>query len=97
MVSPAQDVVAVLPDRFRNDQGRAGIQMSKDLHSHFLRVNKAMPFSRFEMVRADKFPTFILDGFSQQSLHFGLDRPALLVGGQAQIAAGDETGVSGRQ
>jgi hypothetical protein len=94
---PRQHMVAVLPDRFGDDQRCAWIEVAEDFHAHFLRINETVVFAGIETVGADEFPSFALDGLGQQSFHFGLDWPALLVGGKAEVATGHEISVSGRQ
>jgi hypothetical protein len=53
-------MVAVLPDRFGDNQRGAGIKVAEDFHAHFLRINETVVFGGIEMVGADEVPTFTL-------------------------------------
>ena len=86
----AQHVVRVLPDRLGDDDGRLGIEAGKDVHSLALRGEKAVLLLLAIMVGADDRITLGLDGAGQGFFHLFLGRPAFLIGGEPQIAAGDE-------
>ncbi len=96
-VKPGQDVMAVLPDGFGHDQRGAGIEFAEDFHAHLLGIDEAVLFGRVKGMGADAGPAFGFEGLGEEGLHFGLDGPAFLVGGQAQVAAGHEVNVSGGQ
>ncbi len=90
-----QEVLAVLPDRFGDDQRLMGIELAKNLQAHLLRIDEAMLFGRVERMRANDLPAFGAQRLREFVLHFRLFRPAFLVGGEPQIAIGHEIDVSG--
>ena len=92
-----QDVMAVLPHRFGHDHGGVRVHAAKDLDAHLLGINKAVLFLLVVGVGADDGPAFSLQGAGEGRLHLRLFRPALLVGREAQIAAGDKVSLPGFQ
>jgi hypothetical protein len=77
---PGQHVVAVLPDRFRHDQGGFGVDALEDVHSHALAPDK--PVLQFQVVgmSAPDRDAQVRKGRHQALLHVGLGCPAGLVG-----------------
>ena len=89
---PVQQVMRVLPHRLGNDQRRVGRDVFENFHSVFLAVDEAVLFFRIERMAALHRPSLALDGGDDDCFHGGLRRPAFLVRGQTQVAAGDEVG-----
>ena len=96
-VKAVEQMMAVLPDGFRDDERGGGIELAEDFHAHFLGVNEAVILGRIELVGADAIPALVLEGCNELGFHVGLDGPAFLVGAEAQVAIGHEIGVLGGQ
>ncbi len=92
---PRQEVLAVLPDRFGDDERRIGIELAENRQAHLLRIDEAMLFGRVEPMRANDLPAFGSQRLRELVLHFRLCRPAFLVGGEPQIAIGHQIDVEG--
>ena len=86
-------MVRILPDTFRHDQRRIRVQLAKNFDPHFLRINEAMLFDAVERVGANHLPAFRFQRGAERLFHFVLFRPAVLVGGRAKVATGDEANV----
>ena len=82
--------MAVLPDRLGHKQRGLGVELAEDLDAHLLRINEAVLLLRVERVRAYNGPPFGSESFGEAGFHFRLLGPALLVGGEAQVAAGNK-------
>ena len=76
---PGQDVMAVLPDAFSDDERGVRIEGPEDFHAHFLGIDETMALGRIPGVRTDQFPALGLEGAGQRGFHPGLLRPAGLV------------------
>jgi hypothetical protein len=88
---PVHDVMGILPDGLGDDERGIGVNASaKDLHAFLLATDKAMLLVFFVRVRADEVVTGPCYSRRQSSFHLRLSGPALLVGGQSQVAVGDE-------
>ena len=86
-----QDVVRILPDGLGDDQRRVGVDRPEDLHAVLLAVDEAVPLGRGRRDgRAGPCTPSWANAARDLRLHGGLRRLALLVGGGAQVAAGDE-------
>ena len=90
-----QHVVAVLPDGLGHDQRGRRIEFAEDLHAHLLRINEAVLLLLVEGVGAHDGPAFGFQGLGEGGFHLRLLGPALLVGGKAQVAAGNKVNVLG--
>src|SRR5215468_9255089 len=88
-----EQVMAVLPDTLGDDERRVGVELAKHLHPHFLGVNEAMLLPWVVRVSADDLPTFRLQRRGEDSFHFRLFGPALLIGGETKIAVGHQVNV----
>ncbi len=86
----AQHVMRILPDGLGHDERRLGVQPGKDLHPFALRRQEAVLFLFAIRMSADDRIALGFHGAGQGLLHFFLGRPALLVGGEPQVSAGDE-------
>ena len=85
-----QHVVRVLPHGLGDDDGRFRIDVAKHFHAHFLRVDEAVLLHRIERMRALHRPALLLQRPLQGRFHGLLRWPARLIGGETQIATGDE-------
>ncbi len=85
-----QYVVAVLPDRLGHDERRFLRDASEYLHSPLLAVDETVAFIGIHGVRTLNAPSLPLDGLGQLSLHGRLGFLAVLIGGEAEIAVGNE-------
>ena len=85
-----QQVVRILPHRLSDDERGIGIDVAKHLDALLLRADEAVAQLRFVRVGADQSVAKRGDGGRELGLHLGLGGPALLVGGSAQVAVGDE-------
>ena len=87
---PVQHVMTVLPDRFDNNERRGSWDVAENFHAVFLTVYKAVPLGRIERMTPLHLVSASPDGFDNGCLHGLLSRPTFLIGGQTQIATGDE-------
>ena len=85
-----QHVMRVLPDRLGHDQAGLGIDLPEDLHPFLLRADEAVLLVRLVGMRPHQFVAGLGHGARQLGLHLLLGRPALLIGRQPQVAAGDQ-------
>ncbi len=85
-----QEVVRILPDGLGDDQRRASIDMGEDLHAFFLRCDEAVALRLLEGMCAHELVPEVRHRGGELLFHRGLGRPAFLVGGEAQVAIGDE-------
>jgi hypothetical protein len=76
----AEDVLAVLPDRFHHHQGSARRELAEHLQSVFLAIDEAVFFLGVEGVAALDLAAFAPDGRHDRLLDALLRRPAPLVG-----------------
>src|SRR3954452_6169792 len=90
-------MVTVLPHALSHYKRSIWIQFAEHLHAHLLRVNKTVLLLSIERMRADYLPTFSFEGFRENSFHPGLFRPALLIGGEPQIAIRHQVELFGLQ
>ena len=86
---PMQHVMTVLPDRFHYNQRRAPRDVAKNLHAIFLAVNESVALGGIEWMPPLHLASSSANGCDNRRLYRLLSRPALLVGRQTQIAAGD--------
>ena len=86
-VESAQNVMAVLPHGFDDDERRTGRDVAKNLHPVFLTVNESVPLGGVVGVAAPDLPSFPLDGSGHSPFDLLLRRPALLIRREAKIAA----------
>ena len=89
-----QNVMAILPDALRDNERRVGIKAAENFHAHLLRIDEAMALRFVEGMRAHHAPAFGFKRSRDDGLHLHLFRPALLVGGRAEVAAGHEVNVT---
>jgi hypothetical protein len=89
----AEDMMAILPNAFGDNERGIGIELAKDFHAHLLGIDEAMLLFFVERMGAYDLPAFGFEGFGEDSFHFGLFRPAFLVCGKAKVAIGEEIGV----
>ena len=82
--------MAVLPDRFRDDQRRVPGDVPEHFHAVFLAVDEPVPLFRVERMRALDVAARAFDGRDDLRLHGGLRLLAFLVGGEPQVSVGDE-------
>ena len=88
---PREDVMRILPHRFRHDERRIRRHFAKNFDTHPLRVDEAVALRFIERMRALHAPSFFGKRAPQRRFHLTLRRPADLIRGDAQVAAGDET------
>ncbi len=84
-----QHMMAVLPHRFGDDQTSVGINVLEDLHAHALTGDEAVLLHRIVGMPAFDGDALFGKGSDDGLLHRFLGRPADLIGGQAQVAAGN--------
>lgn len=82
--------MGVLPDGLGDDERGIWRDVPKDLHSILLAIDEAVLFPGIERVRAPDAPAFAGEGAGDLLFHGGLCGLAFLIGGSAEIAAGDE-------
>jgi len=85
-----EQMLAILPDGFCDDQRGLRIELAKHREAHFLGIDETVLLLGVVRVGADDPPPFLAESGRERGLHFGLLRPALLIGGQAEIAVGDQ-------
>src|ERR1700685_316628 len=83
-------MVRILPDGLGHDERRLVVELRENLHSLPLRGDEAMLLLVAVPVRPDDRITLELNRPRERLFHFLLCRPALLIGGKPQVAAGDE-------
>ena len=88
-VETVKDVMAVLPHRLDDYQRRAGRDAAKYFHSNFLAIDETMTLGGIVGVAALHVAAQPSDGSRDRLLGARLGRPALLVGGEAQISICD--------
>ncbi len=87
---PGQHMMAVLPDGLGHDQRRVGMDVLEDLHPHALAGDEAVAGGGVVGVGAPHGHAGAGECVADLALHLFLRWPADLIGGQAQIAAGDQ-------
>jgi hypothetical protein len=92
---PMQEMMTVLPNAFGHNERRVRIQVAENLHPHLLGINETMLLLLVEGMSAHGRPALSRQGLGDDTLHFGLFRPAFLIGGQAKIAIGHEVELLG--
>ena len=92
-----EEVMAVLPDGLGDDERGVGVEAAKDFQPGFLGIDEAMFFGFIEGMGADGFPALSSESLGEGVFHFGLLRPAFLIGREAQVAIGNEINVAGLQ
>ncbi len=95
MLQSGEHVVAVLPDRFRNNDGRIRMDLREDVHAHALTGNKAVSQILVVRVRPAQCKALGPQCIRELLFHLGLCRPADLICGLAQIPAGDQQNLAG--
>ena len=85
-----EEVVRILPDALGDDERRGGVEVGKHRHAFLLGADETVLHISFVGMGADEFVTERGDDLGELFFHGGLGGPALLVGGLAQIAVGDE-------
>ncbi|MNV31102.1 hypothetical protein D3C71_1223950 [compost metagenome] len=90
-----QHMVRILPDGFCDDHRHIGIDLRKRIHALALRGEKAVAFFRLVGVSALHRVAEAGEHLAEFLLHRILGRPALLVGGQAKVAAGEKCNLFG--
>ncbi len=83
-------MMAVLPDRFGDDERRVGGDVAEDFHAVLLAVDEAVAFVLVERMGALDRAAFLVDGGDEVPFQGFLGGLTFLVGGGAEIAAGDE-------
>ena len=95
MLQPGEYVVAVLPDRFGDNDRSIRMDLHKNIHAHALVIDEAMLQILAVRVRAPQPEALGAQGIGQLFLHLCLGCPADLIGGLAQVAAGDQQNIAG--
>src|SRR5262249_35171494 len=90
-----EDMVAVLPHAFGNNERRLGVKPAENFHSHLLGINEAVLLFHVVRMGSNNGPAFGFQGLGENSLHFGLLGPALLVCGKAEVPVGHEISLAG--
>jgi hypothetical protein len=83
-------MMGILPDRFRDDQGGVGVDVAEDLQALLLRSDEAVLFVGFVGMGPYDAVSFRVNGACQGPFHCLLGGPAGLVGGEPEIAIGNE-------
>ena len=89
-IKAGQHMLAILPDRFGDDQRTRRIQLAEDRQPRFLRVDEPMLFRLVVRMASDYTPAFALQSSAQGGLHPGLLGPAFLIRRKTQIAIRDQ-------
>lgn len=89
-----EDVMAVLPDAFGDDERRVGIEAAEDFHAVFLGINETMAPGGVIGMGAYNRPALGGERAGESGLHFSLLGPAFLIGRQAEVAVGHEINLS---
>jgi hypothetical protein len=95
MLQSGENVVAVLPYGFGDNDRRVGMDLHENIHAHALVIDEAVFQIVAVRVRAAQREALGTQGFCQLLFHLGLRRPADLVCGLAQVAAGDQQNFAG--
>src|ERR1700730_3919567 len=82
--------MAVLPDRFDHYQWSLRGDVAEDLHAAFLAIDEAMLLDGIVGMAAPNLEAFTADRSHDGLFGAQLRRPALLVGGESQIAVSDQ-------
>jgi hypothetical protein len=69
---------------------RVGGNLAEDFHAVLLAIDEAVALGLVEGMRALDFVAFLFDGGGEVLFHFGLRGLAGSVGGDAEVATGDE-------
>ncbi len=85
-----EHVMAVLPDRLGHNERRVCGYIAEDFHAVFLAVDEAVAFRLVEGVSAFDRIAFLVNGGGQVLFEGLLGSLTFLIGGSAEIAAGDE-------
>ena len=95
MLQPGEYVVAVLPDGFGDNDRGIRMYPHKNIHAHALVIDEAVLEILAVRVRAAQREALGAQRLGQLFLHLCLGRPADLIGGLAQVAAGNEQNFAG--
>src|SRR5258708_12155428 len=87
--------MAVLPDTFGNYERRMRIKSAKHFQACFLTINEPVLLFLFERMPTHHRPAFGVECAGEDDFHFLLFGPAFLIGGQTEIAIGDERDLFG--
>ena len=74
-----QQMLAVLPDTFDDDQRRLGVERAENFQAHFLRIDETVAPGFVVGMGPDASPAFGLESASHDLFHSRLFRPAFLV------------------
>ncbi len=85
-----QNVMAVLPDQLRHDQLGVRVDVLENVHPHPLAGDEPVFFDRIVGMPAPDGDALASKRLDHPPFHIGLRRPAGLIGGKTQVAAGDE-------
>ena len=85
-----EQMMAVLPNRFRNDQRRLRVHAPKHLHTHLLRINEAVSLAFVELMGPHYCPPLRFQSRFQHAFHLLLLRPTFLVRRQTQVTVGHQ-------
>ncbi len=85
-----EQMVGILPDGFRDDEGGLGIYIGEDLHTLLLGLDEAVFAGGVARVGADQFIPEFGEGGREGLFHGQLRGPADFIGGLALVAIGDE-------
>ena len=90
MLKSGEDVVAVLPHGLGHNDRRVGMDLHENVHARALIIDEAVPQILAVRVRAAQRKPLGPQGFGELLFHLRLSRPADLICGLAQVAAGDQ-------
>ena len=85
-----QQVVRILPDGFGNNEGCLAVDRREDIHALALARDEAVLQFGVVFVRPFEIPAEALEHGGEFLLHLILLSPAVLIGGEAKVAVGDE-------
>ena len=85
-----QEVVAVLPDGFGDDERRVCWNVTEDLHAVFLAIDETVFLGGVHGMGALDFAAERFHGRKDLRLHRGLRGLTFLVGGEAKVTVGDK-------
>src|SRR5581483_3331847 len=85
-VQSGENVMAILPDGFYNDQGRFRGNLAKDLHAVLLAVDESVALHWIPGMCPPHFPALPSDGIDHSLFDARLRGPAVLIRGEAQIS-----------
>ena len=89
-IEPVQQVMAVLPDGFDDDERGVDGNIAKDFHAALLTIDEAVLFDGVIGVAAPDFEPVAANGGHHGLFDARLGGPTLLIGGESQIANGNE-------